>query len=60
MATNTFERKIEIKDSASLQKLIDIMKDDAPQKPLSSHPFSDKDRDRSERLLKECLSRSNC
>lgn len=58
MATSTFERKIEIKDAESMKKLIDIISADAPAKPLSQHPFSDAERDRSERLLKQCLSRS--
>lgn len=58
MATSTFERKIEIKDSESLKKLIDVMSADVPAKPLSRHPFSDAERDRSEKLLKQCLSRS--
>ncbi|MDO4280818.1 MAG: hypothetical protein Q4C56_04245 [Peptococcaceae bacterium] len=59
MPTNTFERKIEIKDPASLQKLFDVMQSDDSHKPLSQHPFSDADRERSARLLKMCLSRSN-
>lgn len=58
MATSTFDRKIEIQDVESLKKLIDVMNADAPQKPLSQHPFSDAERERSERLLKQCLSRS--
>lgn len=58
MATNTFERKIEIQEIESLKKLIDVMSADVPVKPLSQHPFSDAVRDRSDRLLKQCLSRS--
>lgn len=58
MATSTFERKIELNDPESLRKLIDIMIAEAPAKPLSKHPFSGEERDRSERLLKQCLSRS--
>lgn len=58
MATSTFERKIEITDSASLKKLFDIMNSEAPKKPFSQNPFSDVDRDRSEELLKLCLSHS--
>ena len=59
MATTTFERKIEIKDSNSLKKLIDIMDSNSPTVQLSRHPFSDAERNRSETLLKQCLSRSN-
>ena len=58
MATSTFERKIEIKDSESLKKLIDVMNSEVISEPLSLHPFSDEERDRSEKLLKQCLSRS--
>ena len=52
MATSTFERKIEISDTASLKKLVDVMTADAPKKPLSTP-----ERDRSEYLLKRFLSR---
>lgn len=57
MATNTFERKIELNTSESIKKLSGIMKSEAPVKPLSKHPFSATERDRSERLLKQYLSR---
>ena len=39
MATNTFERKIELNTPESIKKLADIMKSEAPVKPLSTHPF---------------------
>ena len=58
MATSTFERKIEIKDPASIEKLIRVMASDAPKKPLSTHPYTSAERERSDTLLKECLSRS--
>ncbi len=58
MATSTFERKIEIQDVESLKKLIDVMNADVPKKRLSQHPFSDAERERCDRLLKQCLSRS--
>ena len=57
MATNTFERKIELKTPESIKKLVEIMKLEAPVKPLSTHPFSEAERDRSEKLLKQYLSR---
>lgn len=44
MATNTFERKIEIKSKESINKLMDVMKSEAPKKSLSKHPFSTRDR----------------
>lgn len=56
MATNTFERKIEFDTPESIKKLADIMKSEAPVKPLSTHPFSTTERDRSEKLLKQYLS----
>ena len=58
MAASTFERKLEITDIASLKKLIKIMESDKPEAPLSDHPYSDTERERSEDLLKQCLSRS--
>lgn len=57
MATNTFERKIELNTPESIKKLADIMKSEAPVKPLSTHPFSTTERDGSEKLLKQYLSR---
>lgn len=57
MATNTFERKIELNTPESIRKIVDIMKSEAPVKPLSAHPFSATERDRSEKLLKQYLSR---
>ena len=57
MATNTFERKIELKTPESIKKLVEIMKSETPVKPLSTHPFSEAERDRSEKLLKQYLSR---
>ena len=56
MATNTFERKLEINDIDSLKRLFDVMSVDPPLKPFSQHSFSDSERDRSEQLLKQCLS----
>lgn len=58
MATNTFERKIVIRDSESLDKLTKVINSEPPVKPLSKHPFSKLDKDRSEALLRRCLSRS--
>lgn len=53
METNTFERKIELNTPESIKKLADIMKLEAPVKPLSTHPFSTTERDGSEKLLKQ-------
>ncbi len=57
MATNTFERKIEFNTPESIKKLNDIIKSEGPVEPLSMHPFSTSERDRSEKLLKQYLSR---
>ena len=58
MATSTFERKIEIKDPASVQKLVEVMTKDAPKTPFSDHPYTAQERERSLRLFRQCLSRS--
>lgn len=58
MATSTFDRKIEITDPDSLQRLIALMEKDVPKRPLSQHPYTASERERSEQLLKQCLSRS--
>lgn len=58
MATNTFERKIEISDPESVKKLFAVITKETPQKPLSAHPYTTTERERSDRLLKQCLSRS--
>ena len=58
MATSTFERKIEIREPEAIKKLMAIMEKDAPKKPLSDHPYTEAERERSVRLLKQCLSRS--
>jgi hypothetical protein len=58
MATNTFERKIELQDPESIKKLIQVMDQDAPKQPLSQHPYTAAERDRSEQLFRQCLSRS--
>lgn len=58
MATSTFERKIEIKEPECIRKLIYVMTKEAPNKPLSQHPYSEVDRERSEALLRLCLSHS--
>ena len=56
MSTNTFERKIELNTSESIKKIMDVMKSEVPAEPLSVHPFSTKERDRSEKLLRQYLS----
>ena len=57
MATSTFDRKIELNTTESVKKLMEVMQEDAPVKPLSQQPFSSVERERSERLLKQFLSR---
>jgi hypothetical protein len=58
MATSTFERKIEITDPDSMKKLIAVMTKDIPEKPFSEHPYTADVRERSNQLLRQCLSRS--
>lgn len=57
MATSTFERKIELKTKDSINKLNHIMNSEVPKKAIPNHPFSTKERNRSEVLLKQYLSR---
>ena len=57
MATNSFDRKIELTDIDSLKKLIDVMGTEPPE-PLSQHPFSDQDRRKGELLLDQWLLHS--
>ncbi len=58
MATATFDRTFVITDPESKQKLGKIMNSKEPTKPVSAIPFSEKDRKRSEEVLKQFLSRS--
>lgn len=58
MATSTFDRRLEISSPDDLKKLIHVMNTDTPTEPLSRHPYSDAERDRSECLFKQCLFRS--
>lgn len=58
MATNTFERKIEITSPDALQKLANVMASEPPKKSLSDHPYGTAERERSDALLKQWLSRS--
>lgn len=58
MPTNTFDRKLEITDPDSIRKLIQVMASEPVNEPLSKHPYSQQERERSVLLLKECLSRS--
>lgn len=60
MAVSIFERKLELTDPESIRKLAQVMASDPPQKPLSEHPYSETDRERSRELLRQLLSRSDC
>lgn len=57
MATNSFDRKIEITDIDSLKKLLTVMNTESPQ-PISQHPFSDEDQRKGELLLDQWLLHS--
>ena len=58
MTTNTFERKIEITDLHSVEKLMDILQDERSIRSISEHPYSAAERERGEQLFKQFLSRS--
>ena len=58
MATNTFERKIELRDDESIRNLINVVTTDGDRKKLNVQPFSDAERKRSERLLNQSSLRS--
>lgn len=57
MATNTFDRKIEITDPEVIKKLSN-MAAEPMTKPLSDHPYTDTERKKAEKLLKQCKARS--
>ena len=57
MATSTFDRRLELNTIESVKKLIEVIQEEAPVKPLSQHPFSSVERDKAESLLCELLSR---
>ena len=58
MATNTFERKIELRDDEAIRNLINVVMGDSDKKKLHVQPFSDDERKRSEGLLNQSLLRS--
>lgn len=57
MATSTFDRRLELNTIESVKKLIEVIQEEAPVKPLSQHSFSSVERDKAESLLCEFLSR---
>ena len=58
MATNTFERKIELRDIKSVKKLYDVINSNTSTINFIERPFSEADRKRSEMLLNQSLLRS--
>ena len=58
MATETFDKSFVITDPEALKKLHLILESDKPVIPPEKPPFSQSERERSDRLLKQCLSRS--
>lgn len=58
MATNTFERKIEITDSEALIRLLKIMSDETPRKPITLTPNFYEEHVKIEKILKQCPRRS--
>lgn len=57
MATETFDKSFVITEPEALKKLHSILESDTPAMPFVRTPFSQSERDRSETLLKQCLSR---
>lgn len=58
MATSTFERKIEITSPDAVKRLTEVMTSNPPKQPISQHPYGMAERERSEDILKQWLSRS--
>lgn len=58
MATETFDKSFVITEPEALKKLQAIMESKKAVNQPSVSPFSQEERDRSELLLKQCLSRS--
>ena len=58
MLTNTFDRRIAITEAKDVERLLDIMQEEPPIRPLSEHPYTQKERRRIEALLEGCLRRS--
>lgn len=60
MATATFDRTFVVSTPESKQKLLKILDSKESAKSVPVAPFSEEKRKRSEELLKQFLSRSNC
>ena len=58
MATNTFERKIEITSPEGIKRLADMVAEEPSKEPISQQPYGTAERKRSEELLKQWLYRS--
>ena len=59
MATSTFDRKIVFADKNSIRRFNRIMSDKVKAKPISVSPYTQEERDRNEKLLRQAVSRSN-
>lgn len=58
MSMNTFDRRIAITEAKDVERLLDIMQEEPPIRPLSEHPYTQEERWRIEALLEGCLRRS--
>ena len=58
MAANTFDRKNKIVLIVLIDRGIRVMASDAPEKTLTTHPYTSFEREKIDSLLKECISRS--
>ena len=57
MATNTVERKIELTEAKSIQKMMNGMEREAPKTPFSDHPYTTQARERTLRIFNQCFTR---
>lgn len=59
MATTSFDKTFVVKDEKAFERLVRVMETKPENKARSVSSFTPEERERSERILKECLSRSN-
>ena len=58
MATVSFDKSVVIKEPEAVNRLIDSLLNDEPRR-VSENLFTEQNAERGERLLIQCLSRSN-
>jgi len=58
MATSTFDKSFVIKKAADKERVLKVVNSEEPVRPIRKPPYTQKERDRSVELLKQCLFRS--